>query len=67
MLTQLEIQFPITKRIKSFLWRGLMMAVAAFIAYAMDNLDLLELSPLMTTVIGLVLGEVSKWMNVRTR
>ena len=53
------------KRIKSFLWRIGMMT-AAFIATAVaDNIGMLEFSPVVTTVLGLILGEVSKALNSR--
>lgn len=63
MSSELEMQFPVVKRIKSLLWRGTMMAAAVLVAYVLENLRLLELSPFWTTALGLVLGEVSKWLN----
>lgn len=53
-------------RLKSFAWR-LGMAVIAFIfAWVAENIGLLELSPAMTGILALVLGEVSKALNTRT-
>jgi hypothetical protein len=54
------------KRLKSFLWRAGMVALAAFLAYAAENIGLLELSPQATVIIGLVLGEISKFLNTPT-
>ncbi len=51
------------KRSKSFLWRVGMMLVAVFIDFALTNLELFELSAQVTTILGLVLGEVSKYLN----
>ncbi len=53
------------KRVKSFLWRGGMIGVAAFVAYALDNLAALELPQLVTLILGLILGEVSKALNAK--
>ena len=60
---KLEDQYPIVKRIKSWLWRSAMMGLAVAVAAGLENLNILELSPFWTTAIGLVLGEVSKWLN----
>lgn len=51
------------KRIKSLLWRGAMMTIAFMVDFLMQNLAGLEMSPILTTVIGLGLGEVSKYLN----
>lgn len=53
------------KRAKSFMWRGAMMALAVFVTYAMENLDMLELPAVATVLLGLVLGEVSKYLNTQ--
>ncbi len=53
----------ILKRIKSFTWR-LAMAMAAFGAeWTLSNIGILDLSPMMTGILALVLGEVSKYLN----
>jgi len=49
-----------SKRFKSFYWRTGMMALAGFLALVVENLTVLELSPQLTVILGLVLGEVSK-------
>lgn len=51
------------KRMESFLWRAAMMTAAFFCAYVAENIGALELDPSVTTVIGLLLGEVSKALN----
>lgn len=52
-------------RLKSFAWRLGMMVAAAVVAFLMDNLQLLDLGPTITVVLGLVLGEVSKYLNTQ--
>lgn len=54
---------PLAKRIKSLLWRAAMMGIAVLVSYLMNNLTDLGLSPFMTGALGLVLGEVSKYLN----
>lgn len=51
------------KRIKSLAWRAGMMGLAAIVAYVADNLGVLELNPVVTTIAGLVFGEISKFLN----
>lgn len=43
-----------------------MMALAAVISFFLANINALELSPVMTTMLGLVLGEISKHLNTRS-
>lgn len=53
----------LTKRIKSFFWRlGSYLAVSA-VAWMSTNIGLLELSPMITAVLALVLGEITKALN----
>lgn len=40
-----------------------MMVLALGAAFALENLHLLDLNPAMVTVLGLILGEVSKFLN----
>lgn len=54
------------KRIKSFAWRAGMMGVAAVVAFSLENIQLLELSPFTTTILGLLLGEISKYLNTKS-
>lgn len=43
-----------------------MMAIASFLAVISENIGLLELSPTVTVVAGLILGEVSKALNSKS-
>ena len=51
------------KRLLSFTWRVVMMALAAGLAVAAENLASLELDPRYITILGLILGECSKWIR----
>lgn len=51
------------KRLQSFLWRTGMMVVSLGLGFLAENLGLLELNPTVVGLLGLVLGEVSKWVN----
>ncbi len=57
----------LTKRIKSLLWRAAMMAIAVFVAGVSDGLVGLELPLIITGVLGLILGEVSKHISNLTK
>ena len=54
----------IIKRFKSFLWRLFGYGIAGFLAFVLDALQILELSPEIIAVVGLVFGEVTKYLNV---
>lgn len=51
------------KRLKSLLWRAVMMGLAFLVQAIINNLTALELSAQVTVFVGLVLGEVSKAIN----
>jgi hypothetical protein len=51
------------KRLKSFAWRLAMAVLAFIVSWTLANLELLELTPAATIVLGLILGEVSKFLN----
>jgi hypothetical protein len=53
----------LVKRIKSFLWRGGMMTLATFLAFAAQNLADLGLPTWLVVSLGLGLGELSKYLN----
>ena len=53
----------LVKRLQSFAWRLGAILGAALIQFALDNIGLINLSPEVTIVLGLILGEVSKWLN----
>jgi len=54
-----------SNRFKSFYWRLGMMVVATIISGVLANIDLLTpyISPAFVGVLGLILGEVSKFLN----
>lgn len=53
----------VKNRFKSFAWRlGIMVAVTA-VNFGVANLSGFGLSPELTVVAGLILGEVSKYLN----
>jgi hypothetical protein len=58
----------LVSRIKSFLWRGFGVGLAAFLTWLIQEIDLLQLSDsveqLVVMVLGLALGEVTKYWNV---
>lgn len=54
------------KRLKSLAWRSAMMGLAAFTAAVLENLNMLELSPTYTMLLGLILGEISKHLNTKS-
>ena len=49
-----------SNRFKSFYWRTGMMAVAGLLGLIAQNIGTLEMSPQITVILGLVLGEISK-------
>ena len=53
------------KRLKSFGWRLGGMVAAAVVAFLAANLELFELPPEVTVIVGLVLGEITKSLNNR--
>ncbi len=55
----------IINRIKSFCWRFVAYIVSIALAWLADNIGLLELNPFITTIVGLGLGELTKWWNNR--
>jgi hypothetical protein len=54
------------KRLKSFAWRLGMMLVAVALDFTAKNLADFEMSPEITVILGLVLGEISKALNSKT-
>jgi hypothetical protein len=53
----------LVKRLKSFLWRLLMLVGAASVEFLAENIGLFHLPPQAVVVAGLVLGELSKYLN----
>ena len=56
-------EFFRSERMKSFLWRAGMMSVAGFCNVLAESLAGFKLTPEATTVLGLILGEISKAIN----
>jgi hypothetical protein len=54
-----------SNRFKSFYWRTGMMVLAVIIGSILSNIDMLTpyLNPTTVTVLGLILGEISKAIN----
>lgn len=55
----------VKNRLKSLGWRVGMMVVAAGLGFAVENATELGIPPYGVVLLGLVLGEVSKWLNTR--
>ena len=53
----------LVKRIKSLLWRAAMMGVATVVLALSDGVTGLGLSPIVIGVLGLIFGEISKYLN----
>jgi hypothetical protein len=61
------ISYLTSNRVKSFLWRSGMMTLSYLFAVLVENLGLLQLEPGVIAVLGLVLGEVSKYFNSKAK
>ena len=53
----------IINRLKSLVWRVLWMVVAVGLGFLAENLNLFGFSPAFVGIVGLVLGEISKYVN----
>lgn len=51
------------KRLKSFLWRGSVVALIAFLNFVVENISGLGLPIWAVGLVGLIGGEISKWLN----
>lgn len=51
------------KRLKSFTWRLASYLGVSALAWISTNIGMLELDPVVTTIIALVLGEITKALN----
>jgi len=58
-----ELKEQLIKRLKSFAWRVGCYITVAGIALIVDNLTLFNISPELTTVIALIAGEITKFVN----
>jgi xanthosine utilization system XapX-like protein len=50
-------------RLKSLLWRIVMMALSILVAFVLENLNVLNLPPSVIALLGLIFGEISKQIN----
>jgi len=53
------------KRLKSLSWRAGMMIMAVIVDFLMVNIGLFDLPIALTGVLGLILGECSKYLNTK--
>lgn len=60
------MSYELKSRLKSFAWRGGCYAVVALLDFAGKNLGDFQLPPVVVTLIALVLGETTKWINNNT-
>jgi len=62
-----EFLLVVWKRAKSFLWRFGIALITFGLAWLTNNINLLEVNPLLASVIVLGLGEITKaWNNWTT-
>lgn len=54
----------IKKGVISLLWRALALVVAGILSLLSNSIGLLDISPAVATIIGFVLGEITKQVNV---
>lgn len=59
-------QMFVSKRFKSFYWHTAMMFVAGLLDLIVQSLAGLNLPNEVTVVLGLVLGQVSKYLNTKS-
>lgn len=60
-----ENKVQLINRFKSFLWRFASMAGVIFLGFIADNLNLFQIDGEVAVVIGLILGEVTKYLNTK--
>ena len=51
-------------RLKSFAWRLGGYIVVALLAFLLDTLKVLEVSPTIIAVVALIVGEITKFINI---
>lgn len=51
------------KRIEAFAWHSLMMIVAFALEEILKDVSVLQLTPELTVIVGLILGQISKALN----
>ncbi len=62
-----ETKQILISRAKSFLWRLGSFIAVGIVGFVAQNLDLFSLSPQVTVVAGLLLGELTKYLNTQTQ
>lgn len=60
---QKEVKEQLVKRLKSFLWRAGAFVVVAGLAALVDMLGILQVDPVIITIVSLVAGEITKYVN----
>ena len=58
-----ELKVQIIKRLKSFAWRAGAFVVVAGLSALVDILGIVKVDPLVITIVSLVAGEVTKYLN----
>jgi len=53
----------LVKRLKSLAWRASAVALVAFLGTVAENLSTLDIPEIYIVVIGLMIGEVTKYLN----
>ncbi len=56
-------QGPLVKRLKSWLWRALMLGAVTGGTQLLDSVNVLEISPLVAGLLSLALSEFTKHIN----
>jgi len=58
-----EIRKQLVKRVKSFGWRVAVMSVVILLDFGTENAAGIEIPDVLTVIIGLVSGELTKYLN----
>lgn len=53
----------LVKRFRSFVWRLGSYVIVASLAFIADNIGLFTASPVIVTIVALVCGEITKYLN----
>lgn len=61
-----ELKQYLIKRVKSLAWRAGVMLAVGLLALIVEAVGKLNISPFLTTLIGLACGEATKWLNDNT-
>jgi len=58
-----DVKEQLIKRLKSFAWRLGAYAAVSVLALLVDSLGVLKVDPAIVTIVSLVCGEITKWLN----